>query len=205
MLAFTSVYFFESGLFNGLQPIQIKKSDFLFQGAPFARQVAGTGSGPPVLRLPPASAIVIRPFRMNTTHFGLWQAFGGCLSSLSRVEHGKSPETDSEHVGAKKSPAQGGPTRGRAAHLGWGANKRAEQSKPAPRGHCSRSGIIFLKKFSAPEFSATPARSSSANLSLPASFRRQSDPAPLSRADQPNVPAIRRNNNCHTVRQARSG
>ena len=26
MLAFTSVYFFESGLFNGLQPIQIRKS-----------------------------------------------------------------------------------------------------------------------------------------------------------------------------------
>src|ERR1700722_14020852 len=29
MLAFTSVYFFESGLFNGLRPIQIKKIPFL--------------------------------------------------------------------------------------------------------------------------------------------------------------------------------
>jgi hypothetical protein len=28
MLAFTSVYFFESGLFNGLQPIQIKNLPF---------------------------------------------------------------------------------------------------------------------------------------------------------------------------------
>jgi hypothetical protein len=26
LLAFTSVYFFESGLFNGLRPIQIRKS-----------------------------------------------------------------------------------------------------------------------------------------------------------------------------------
>jgi hypothetical protein len=32
MLSFANVYFFESGLFNGLQPIQIKKS-FLFQSS----------------------------------------------------------------------------------------------------------------------------------------------------------------------------
>ena len=83
MLAFTSVYFFESGLFNGLQPVQIKISDFLFQGALFACQVAGIGSGPPVLRLPPESAIAIRPFRMNTTDFGLWQDSASPLSPLS--------------------------------------------------------------------------------------------------------------------------
>jgi hypothetical protein len=33
MLAFTSVYFFESGLFNGLQPIQIKKTGGAYSGA----------------------------------------------------------------------------------------------------------------------------------------------------------------------------
>jgi hypothetical protein len=45
MLSFTNVYFFESGLFNGLQPIQIKNPDFLLQAASLARQVAGNGLG----------------------------------------------------------------------------------------------------------------------------------------------------------------
>jgi hypothetical protein len=57
----------------GYDRFKQKISDFLFQGTAFARQVAGIGSEAPVLRLPPESAIVIRPFEMNITHFGLWQ------------------------------------------------------------------------------------------------------------------------------------
>ena len=45
MLSFTNVYFFESGLFNGLQPIQIKKVtpkppfDFPLPRSPWARRI----------------------------------------------------------------------------------------------------------------------------------------------------------------------
>src|ERR1700722_4418363 len=73
MLSFTNVYFFESGLFNGLQPIQIKNPDTLFETVRLACQVAGIGSGPAPFLLSPESVIVIRPFRMTTTDFGLWQ------------------------------------------------------------------------------------------------------------------------------------
>ena len=75
MLSFTNVYFFESGLFNGLQPIQIKNPDTLFETVRLACQVAGIGSGPAPFLLSPESVIVIRPFRMDTTDFGLWQDF----------------------------------------------------------------------------------------------------------------------------------
>jgi hypothetical protein len=40
LLAFTSVYFSESGLFNGLRPIQIKKTPLKFSSRPGLRAPA---------------------------------------------------------------------------------------------------------------------------------------------------------------------
>jgi hypothetical protein len=73
MLSFVFISFSESRFFNGLQPIQKQKNHFPFLGgatrAPSCRN-----------RLPdrPLSAcrtkaIAIRPFRIDTTYFRLWQ------------------------------------------------------------------------------------------------------------------------------------
>src|ERR1700722_18711851 len=49
MLAFTSVYFLESGLFNGLRPIQIKKPGSLISGCIHGVLTAADGPNAPFL------------------------------------------------------------------------------------------------------------------------------------------------------------
>jgi hypothetical protein len=74
LLAFTSVYFFESGLFNGLQPIQIKK---IF---PVFRLSSGR---PKTLDLPPRGPRGLNSAqKKNLTHIF---AFGNDLHSWLEV------------------------------------------------------------------------------------------------------------------------
>ena len=73
VLSFVFITFSESGLFNGLQPIQIQKLFSLFRLNISRVRLQESGLGPALHLPPPESPIAIRPFRMDTTYFDLWQ------------------------------------------------------------------------------------------------------------------------------------
>src|ERR1700730_5529369 len=73
MLAFTSVYFFKSGLFNGLRPIQIKK----LTASKF--QVVRQGSNRPCDLVPADFALPFPPYRPRATQFSIADDHSNCF------------------------------------------------------------------------------------------------------------------------------